>query len=192
MQGAAINPIVEYTTTSTLTDSRPFTLGYKFTTSLNFTIDALGYWDDGLQNNHQVGLWDTSGNLLTSTTVLGTDTLSGHFRYHAINTYALAPGTYVLGGEFLGNNDPFPYLANGIVSLPGYTWVQDEQLYGSGLNYPTVTLNGGYGNNGIFMADMSVNGSTVPEPATVTLTLVSMALLAGAKWRRKLGARSAD
>ena len=57
---AQINPMVEYNTASTLTDSRPFTLGYEFTTSVPFQLNALGAWDDGLANNHQVGIW-TSG-----------------------------------------------------------------------------------------------------------------------------------
>ena len=74
-----ITAAVEYTTAGTLTDSRPFTLGYEFTTSGPLNVNALGYWDDGLKNNQQVGIWDSVGTLLTSTTVLGTDFLQGHF-----------------------------------------------------------------------------------------------------------------
>jgi hypothetical protein len=52
----SINPVVEYSTASTLVDSRPFTLGYSFSTSVTFNLNALGAWDDGLGNNHQVGI----------------------------------------------------------------------------------------------------------------------------------------
>ena len=69
-----IDPLVEYTTTSLLFDSRPFTLGYTFTTTVPYNINALGVWFDGLGFSHQVGLWDSAGNLLVSTTVLPTDT----------------------------------------------------------------------------------------------------------------------
>jgi hypothetical protein len=189
MRAATVNPAVEYTTVSSGSDSRPFTLGYEFTTSVNFTVDALGYWDDGLVNNHQVGIWDTSGNLLVSTTVLGSDALTGHFRYHSISTFSLLAGTYVIGGEFLGNNNLFPESATGLTSVAGYTWITDLQIYGAGLNFPTVSTGGGYGDNGIFLADFSVNGSTaaVPEPATWSLML-SAAMLAGVGYRRKFQA----
>ena len=55
---APIAPAVMYTSTVTLSDSRPFTLGYTFSLSSAVTVNALGYWDDGLGNNHQVGIWD--------------------------------------------------------------------------------------------------------------------------------------
>ena len=74
VNAAVITAAVEYALSDTVSDSRAFTLGYKFTTSEALSVNALGYWDDGLGNNHQVGIWDSVGNLLTSTTVLGTDT----------------------------------------------------------------------------------------------------------------------
>ena len=66
-------PAVEYATSGTLSDSRPFTVGYTFSLSAPVTINALGYWDNGRGSSHQVGIWDSAGTLLTSTTVLGTD-----------------------------------------------------------------------------------------------------------------------
>jgi hypothetical protein len=185
MSAATINPAVEYSTSGTLTDSRPFTLGYEFTTSIAYTVNALAYWDDGLGNNHQVGIWDSVGNLLVSTTVLGSDPLTGHFRYDSILPYSLAAGTYVIGGEFLGNGDSFTFNATGVTTVPGFTWVTDLQLFGSGLNFPTVSTGGSYGNNGILVADFSVNGSTTPEPGTLGLMLSAAAVLAGAGFRRK-------
>jgi hypothetical protein len=169
-RAATINPIVEYSEASTLFDAQPFTLGYQFTLDTLFDINALGYWDDGLSNNHQVGVWTSEGTLLASTTVLGTDPLTGHFRYHDI-TFTLGPGSYVIGGEFLGNNDTFTYNATGVTSLPGYTWNEDRQIFGPGLNFPTLTTSGLYGDNGIFVVDLSVGQGTaaIPEPATMLL-----------------------
>src|SRR5262245_49532966 len=92
-QAAAINPAVEYSTASTLFDAQPYTLGYKFSLSTTLTVNALGYWVDGLSNNHQVGLWTSGGSPLASTTVLGTDPVTGHFRYHTISDLTLGPGT---------------------------------------------------------------------------------------------------
>jgi len=170
MQAGSFNPVVEYTSTSTLNDTRPFTLGYSFTTTVSFDINALGVWYDGQGYSHAVGLWDSAGNLLVSTTVLPTDTVFGHFQYDPVS-YLLAPGTYVIGAQLYenGNSALFPYLAQGITSLPGYTWNTDCQLEGLGLNFPTV-CDIGYGNNGIFYADFSVVPS-VPEPSGLLLLL---------------------
>jgi hypothetical protein len=182
-----INPAVSYTLTSTLTDTNPFTLGYEFTTSTTFDVNALGYWDDGLGNNHQVGLWTSTGTLLTSATVSGTDAITDNFRYHMIADFILAPGTYVIGGEFLGNGDSFPDEAQGVTSIPGYTWVTDEQQFGSGLNFPTTSTGGGYGDNGILVVDFSVTGGAppVPEPGSVMLLGTGVACLVS-KLRKKL------
>lgn len=182
MSASTINPAIEYSSAATLNDTWAYTLGYQFTTSVALSINALGYWDDGLGNNHQVGIWNSDGTLLLSTTVRGSDPLMGHFLYDPISPFSLAAGTYVIGGEFLGNGDPFTRNPTGVHAMPGYTWDEDRQIAGSGLVFPTESTNG-YGPNGILVVDFSVASAELanPEPATVVLMLSAM--LVGARFR---------
>jgi hypothetical protein len=160
----SINPVVQYTSTSNVSDPRAFTLGYEFTTTTTFDINALGVWDTGpstgSSQNQQVGIWDSSGNLLVSTTVLGTAPDIDNFQWAPVS-YSLAPGTYTIGATFY--NTDFPNQATGITTLAGYTWVSDEQIIGGGLNEPTNSI-GGYGDNGILWADFSVQAPEGGSP----------------------------
>jgi hypothetical protein len=168
---SAIDPAVQYTSASTLNDVNPFTLGYEFTTSTTFDINALGVWDSGSGQDQQVGIWDSSGNLLVSTTVSSAASNIDNFQWADVS-YSLAPGTYTIGATFdnTGAVVYFPNNATGITTIPGYSWVTDEQLAGPGLNDPIDSSDGGYGNNGILWADFSVVPPTVtPEPSSLLL-----------------------
>jgi PEP-CTERM motif len=182
---ATITPVVEYASAGTLTDNRDFTLGYSFTTTTTFNINALGVWYDGNGYNHPVGIWDSAGNLLVSTTVTGADAVVGHFQWAAVS-FVLAPGSYAIGAESYeaGNTYLFPDLASGVTSLTGYSWIEDRFNAATGFSYPNNTTHGSYGNNGIFYADFSV-GSSVPEPSS--LLLLGTGVLGGlGVFRRKL------
>jgi len=184
LHAKSIDPVVQFTSSSTMSASDPYTLGYSFTTTTAFTIDALGVWDDGQGNDRKVGIWDSNGNLLESTSVSGSAFEVDNFQWAAID-YELEPGSYVIGAEFLGGN--FPSYASGITSLPGYTWGLDEQSMGSGLRNPTYSTYGWYGDNGILYADFSVGSiveSPTPEPSTFLLLGSGLAGLAGLIKRR--------
>src|SRR6478609_5048234 len=118
-QATIINPAVEYTSADDpLKDPLPRTLGYMFSLSAPVTVNALGYFDDGLSNDHQVGIWDASNALVASTTVLGTDPLVGHFRWGSIVDVLLNAGQYTIGGEYLGNSNFAPDLVSGLTTIP--------------------------------------------------------------------------
>jgi len=186
-----INPAVQYVSTTTLNDSRQFTLGYSFSLSGPVTVNALGVWDDGFGSSHQVGIWNSVGALVTSTTVLGTDTLVSNFRWGTIANTILGAGQYTIGAQVYENGASyaFPGGPTGVTTIPQFTWIADEQLFGAGLNDPTSSV-GGYGQNGILTADFSVttSESSIPEPLTVSLFGTGLAGLAVLRRRKKKAA----
>jgi hypothetical protein len=183
-QAISITPAVEYQTADLPASTNQFTLGYSFSLSASTAINALGYFADGRTSDHRVGIWDSTGALLASTTVLGTDPIIGHFRWNAINL-TLAAGDYVIGGEFLGvTMDLFPEFAQGVTTIPQFTWGKDLQINAGGLNFPTLSLNGGYGQNGILLANFSVGDAAVPEPASWALMIAGFGMVGFAMRRR--------
>jgi len=178
----AITPAYEFTSQSALGDSRPFTLGFSFSLSGSTTVQALGYWEGMVDASETVGIWDTAGTLLASGTVSQSDAHIGHFLWASISPLALSAGTYVIGGTY--NGGPFASNASGVTTMPGFTWLSDRQVYGSGLNFPTVDTGGGYGTNGIPEVNFSSTGIGVPEPATWALMIGGFGL-AGASLRRR-------
>lgn len=93
-----------------------YTVGYDFTVgSEPLLVTELGIWDqgqDGLSNQHIVGLWDTSGDLLASLTIpAGTSsTLDGQFRYESLASpvFLTANSDFIIGASYVsGDADTF-------------------------------------------------------------------------------------
>jgi len=121
--------------------------GWAFTTNAPVTITELGYFDsyqDGLQNSHDVGIWDSSGALLGWATVpSGTSAvLDGPFRFVPISPIALdADQTYIIGATIKGQFDD-NYLrkadATNLEFDPSITFVEGRfKTFATGLDYPS-------------------------------------------------------
>ncbi|OAI50967.1 hypothetical protein AYO44_05250 [Planctomycetaceae bacterium SCGC AG-212-F19] len=161
------------------------TRGYSFTLTDPITVGALGYYDNTLENgtgltqSHLVSLWDSLGNLLGSATVLPTDTLLGHFRYHDLTqdnaTFTLAAGpTYIVGGY---TNTGADYAATSATIVAQDPRVQNIVLLQHiGQNPPSFTASS-------FVGTFGINSpSAVPEPTSLALlgtvaATVSLALV---------------
>ena len=93
----------------------PLSFGFQFSTNAAITVNSLGYFDegqDGFLTPHEVGLFDASGKLLTSTLLsAGTvETLDGKFRYKDITPLALSAGqTFRIAATSYGAQDDWAY-----------------------------------------------------------------------------------
>jgi hypothetical protein len=174
----------------------PVTVGFKFTANSTFNINSLGFYDlqqDGLQTSHAVGIFNTSGTLLTSTTIAsGTaGVLDGKFRYADIPSFTLNSGqTYVIAGQTTGP-DGYTYgnVGTSILGLSvdsKITIAPNSSLfaYVSSLTYPTSNI--GYDLYPMVnLSTTSFSTSTaVPEPFTIIGTLVGGT--AALRMRKKL------
>jgi hypothetical protein len=126
----------------------PFTLGWSFTLSKSYIVDALGLFDsggDGFVDSHDIGLWDSTGNLLVSVTGVTGDThpFVGGFRYVSLSSgLSLAPGEYYVGATYLSGSDPnvFPGEVTTIAPLAGVTFGANRFASGSSLIFPAPTI----------------------------------------------------
>lgn len=178
---AAINAAYSMDSVGSLGDSRPFTLGFDFSLSSARTLNALGYTTVGFTADQSVGLWDSVGNLLVSTTVTPGDLQQGFFRWSNVSPLLLGPGQYTIGGTY--NGGPFASSASNVVYSPGYTWLTDRQELGAGLNRPTSSTGGTYGTQGIPQVNLSFDGAVVPEPSVWAFLILGFGAI-GATMRR--------
>jgi hypothetical protein len=183
------------------------TWGYDFTVgSTPLLVTALGLWDgpedivfhgitgsigDGFSNQHTVGLWDNSGNLLAQAVMqIGTgDTLIGEFRYASVliptnpGPVILLPGqTYVLGASYvvydsdpLKENLPFEQATFDPAVAPGH-----ERVSTASFGFPSgvAFLGSEVGPNALF-TELS---NSVPEGGSpLVLLLAAIAGMLGVR-----------
>lgn len=168
-------------------------LGYDFTVgSTPIMITALGLWDgpnnpftgfvgDGFADEHVIGLWDNSGNLLAKATMLigTTDTLMGEFRYSSLLT-PTNPGpiilsantTYVLAAAFAGGTDTLRSNDSSTqATFDAVVSSGNKRSSLGGFSFPSVNSGAGsfVGPNAIF--SLVTNGNGVPEGGNALLLI---------------------
>jgi hypothetical protein len=184
-------------------------LGLDFNVTSPITVTALGAYDsgkDGFAGPITVGLYsrvpggdpnqDTSGNLLTSLTLNGTQgTLVGNYRFMSLGSpLVLQPGFYSIVAVGFSTADK-----NGNETLAGFSQTSNDipgllSIVGSGrydtssiLDYPSTTSF----NQGFPQASGHVFGAgnfefqSAPEPASLTLLGLGALGLAGYAVRRR-------
>jgi hypothetical protein len=170
------------------------TLGWSFNLSgTNITVTQLGIFDsvisggneNGLANSHQVGLWNSAGTLLTSTTIgaglTGTAVVSssgrGSYRYVDVTNVVLGPGTYYLGASYTRfETDQFLASTSSVTLASGLTFNQAQISVGNGFAFPSETSppngNAFFGPNFRFTPGGTV--TVAPEPGSLALLLPVM------------------
>lgn len=154
-----------------------YTTGWSFTLSGFIDVTSLGYYDvdqDGLDNAHDVGIFDSDGTLLVSATVPSAagGTLNAGFRMVSITPFALGPGSYVIGGFSNASTDGI--LANPAFITDPLIAIIDSGVYdyGATLVFPALSTTP---EDPTAYASVNFEFTETPEPSTLLLSLGAFA-----------------
>jgi len=175
------------------------TLGYAFTVGTSLTFNALAVFDvasanhdpsatpytnaPGLSSSHKVGVFNSVGTLLVSTTVAPGDPTTpsantyGEWVYHFVTPTTLLAGTYTIGAFYLGNSDSV-MVQQTVIQNGDAVYAGGRYVYSSTFQAPT----GNYAPN-----EQQYFGPTmlsVPDGG-MTLTLLGGAMMGLVALRRK-------
>jgi len=189
-------PALDFTQLGSLTNNWSptkdgFSMGWEFNVLQPVLVDRLGYFNygptgQGITTPHEVGIFDSNGTLLVSTTVNPGDPVSGIWAWKTLSSpFELAPGQgYVLAG-LTGPTDLYTYRVNSITVDPSISYVKNRYVRtGTGaLIFPIYTVSEtGYS---YFGPNMDLrNVPPVPEPALIQLPLL-LGMAGLGYWRRR-------
>ncbi len=169
---------------SAISAGTPMTLGWTFQPQADINVTALGAFNDVLQGsgNLEIGLWNSSGDLLTSSLVALTGASSDSVYQSITPTMLTAGQTYYLGAYSPSQTVYF------------YVVGPDSDTHGYATMSPEIQLGGlAYNTNSVFAFPSSTEGQpgdavimpnfqfqAVPEPSTLCLlasgAIMSLAL----------------
>jgi len=188
----ALTPSSSFLTSYDSADS--FTIGWQFTVNSPVTVTGLGYYGGGLSDilatSHDVGIFDSNGNLLVSATIpAGGGTLDDGFLFvSGFPKPTLTSGTYVIGAESMKSADSVVVEAAGLSTISQIT-VNNPALISLGstaLTLPTQDNSGTDPFTGMEFTYFGPNFEVTPVPEPSTWLLFGTGLLALAFFGRRL------
>jgi hypothetical protein len=186
---ASASALVDFTGGQVETNNNNETYGYSFTVSgSSFSVDGLGVFDSfstPLALSHAVGLWDSAGNLIASTTIGPSDTpvastdAFGQWLEASITPVILTPGQYFAGVFYLVGTEDVLVLGTPN-SVAGISYDSAQYNFGGSLAFPDSS----FGTTLVGPAVLGTSfGTSVPEP--ITLSLFGAGLAGAVAMRRR-------
>ncbi|KAF0219892.1 MAG: hypothetical protein FD174_1616 [Geobacteraceae bacterium] len=177
-------------TTVDWNDGTNYSLGWSFTANRDLYVNSLGVYaapEFGTGNrvftqNHAVGIFDASKNLVASTSVSNADPLNNFFRYHSLETRVqlTAGATYYIAAAM--GADQFTWNTTDFSVNPLITYTGSYYTVSDTLAFPTTADDMTQLANGTFGPNMDV--TPTPIPAAFWLLGSGLGMIGAA--RRKL------
>jgi hypothetical protein len=185
-QFAACDSLYSFSSANDTFSDTPLTLGFVFTANSSFEVDSLGWFDatgEGFSTQHTIGLFDSAGTLLGSTTLSSgtSDSIDGGFRYHSIAPITLTAGNeYTLAGTSGGSMDRWTVndVVNDFAVSPVFTIGPNAARfsYGTELVDPDSHFSDYLVYSGPNLAGQKLISAT-PEPASFLLVALAASIL---------------
>jgi hypothetical protein len=189
-------PALAFTSTSENFTNGAWSLGWSFTANTGLSVTALGYYNATLTggavglgagcNCGDVGIFNSTGNLLASAQVTSSDPVIGFFNYQAITPVDLAAGqTYYILAE-TGSSD-YTWGVNGLTVIPNITFDSDAYISSPTLAFGTTSQGIGVAQGGgYFGPNFQASTTSAPEPSSLLLFgTVSVATFGALRLRRR-------